>query len=174
MSRDLGPELTDALVDFLSGRDLPSKMGTACVLVTQGADGYPHPMIVTPGEIVAGDASTIRVALYPQSTASRNLRERSAATLCHAQGGAGYYIKLDVEPFAAAAPALQGLAVFTMRPRHVLEDAEPGAEVSSGFRFRDLGGEEARLSQWEPIVAALRGTFDTSGQLSADSGELSG
>src|SRR4051812_35354593 len=116
MSTNLGPDLPPTLLDTFSGQNLREKMGLACVFVTQGADNYPHPMIVTPGEIVAGDASTMRLALYAESTASRNLRARGEATLCHAQDGAGYYVKGDVEEFASSAPALQGLAVFTFRP----------------------------------------------------------
>jgi len=159
MSTNLGPNLPDSLVNLFSGADLRSRIGMACILVTEGADSYPHPAIVTPGELVAGDSSTLRMALYQESSASRNLRERHVGTLCLAHEGAGYYVKADAEQFEADAPALNGLAVFTLKPRHVLKDAEEGAEVTSGFRFKDLRGEEALLSQWKPIVAALRATF---------------
>jgi hypothetical protein len=64
----------------------------------------------------------------------------------------------------ATAAALEGLAVFTMRPKHVLRDAEEGAEVTSGFKFRDLRGEDALLSDWQPRVDALRATFVPSRQ----------
>ncbi len=160
MSTNLGPNLPESLVNLFNGTDLPSRMGMACVLVTQGADSYPHPAIVTPGEIVAGDASTLRIALYQDSSASRNLRERPTATLCLAHEGAGYYVKSDAERLPSEAPALQGLAVFTLRPRHVLRDAEEGAEVTSGFRFKDLRGEDVLLARWAPIIAALRATFN--------------
>lgn len=160
MSTNLGPTLPQDLVELLSGADLPAKIGLACVLVTNGPDGYPHPAIVTPGEMVAGDPSTIRLALYAESSATRNLRERASATLCLADQGAAYYIKADTEPFPTGSPATQGLAMFTLRPRHVLRDAEEGAEVTSGFRFRDLRGDEVVLARWEPIVAALRATFE--------------
>ena len=160
MSTNLGPELPPNLLDFFSGQNLREKMGLACVLVTQGADKYPHPAIVTPGEIVAGDKSTMRLALYAESTASRNLRSRGEATLCHAQDGAGYYVKGEVEEFSSSAAALNGLAVFTFHPRHVLKDAEPGAQVTSGFQFNDDSGAEAVVARWQPIVSALRETFE--------------
>ena len=159
MSTNLGPLLPAQLVQLLCGLDLRSRTEMACVLVTQGADGYPHPAIVTAGELIAGSPSTIRLALYAESSASRNLRERGVATLCLAHAGAGYYVKADAEPYAADAPAFAGLSVFTLRPRHVLKDAEEGAEVTSGFRFRDLRGEDALLERWEPVVDALRATF---------------
>lgn len=159
MSTNLGPLLPPSLVEIFSGNNLPSKVGPAAVLVTEGADRFPHPCIVTPGEIVAGDASTMRLALYPESSASRNLRERRVGTLCLADGGFGYYVKAEAEVFATDDPALRHLAVFTLRPRHVLQDGEAGAEVTSGFRFRDLAGDDHCLAGWEPIVAALRATF---------------
>ena len=159
MSTNLGPNLPESLIGLFAGADLRSKVGMACVLVTQGADSYPHPAIVTPGELVAGDAATLRIALYQESSASRNLRERGVGTLCLAHEGAGYYIKADAEPYATDAPALNGLAVFTLKPRHVLKDAEEGAEVTTGFRFKDLRGDDVVLSNWTPIVDALRATF---------------
>ena len=159
MSTNLGPNLPESIVALFSGTDLRSKVGMASILVTQGADSYPHPALVTPGELVAGDQSTLRLALYAESSATRNLRERGVGTLCLAHEGAGYYVKTDAEIFAANSAALDGLAVFTLRPRHVLKDAEEGAEVTSGFKFRDLRGEDALLSQWGPIVDALRATF---------------
>jgi len=159
VSTNLGPLLPAQLVQLFSGLDLRSKAEMACVLVTQGADGFPHPAIVTAGELVAGNPSTLRVALYAESSASRNLRERAVATLCLAHEGAGYYVKADAEPHAAASPAFAGLSVFTLRPRYVLKDAEEEAEVTSGFRFRDLRGEDALLERWKPVVDALRATF---------------
>ena len=131
-------------------------MGQACVLITQGPDQYPHPCIVTPGEVVALSPSTLRFALYQESSASGNLRARGQATLCFALDGAGYYVKGDVEQTQSDASALDGLAVFTLRPRHVLQDAEPGAQLTSGFRFSDDSGDAACLARWQPIVAALR------------------
>ena len=159
MSTNLGPHLPPTLLDLLSGDNLSAKVGPAAVLVTTGADGFPHPCIVTPGEIVAGNRSMLRLALYPESSAPRNLRERSACTLCIADGGFAYYIKVEAAPFDTQDPALQHLAVFTLTPRHVLQDGEAGAEVTSGFQFRDLAGDNHRLAVWRPIVAALRATF---------------
>ena len=159
MSTNLGPNLPESLVSFFSGQDLRDKAQVACVLVTEGADGYPHPCIVTPGELVAADQATLRLALYENSSASRNLRSRPAATLCLADGGAAYYVKADIEPFETKDPALQGQAVFTVHPRHVLRDVEEGYEVTSGFRFRDLSGDASTVARWQPIVTALSGTF---------------
>jgi hypothetical protein len=160
MSTNLGPALPDEIVKLFSGDSLRDKIGFAAVLVTpSAADAYPHPAIVTPGEMVAGDAQTLRVALYENSTASRNLKANRAGTLALAHEGAAYYVKFDAEPYASDAAEFAGQAVFTFRTRHVLKDAEEGAEVTSGFRFKDLGGDAALLGRWEPMVGALRKTF---------------
>ncbi len=160
MSTNLGPSLPDALVKLFSGDDLRGRIGFAALLVTpSAADSYPHPAIVTPGEMVAGDNQTLRVALYETSTASRNLRANRAGTLALAYEGAAYYVKFDAEPYASEAPEFTGQAVFTFHTRHVLKDAEEGAEVTSGFSFKDLAGDAALLARWEPLVGALRRTF---------------
>ena len=159
MSTNLGPHLPETVQDFFRGDDLTTKVGPAAVLVTLGEDGYPHPCLVTPGELLAGDGSTLRLALYEQSTATRNLRARPTATLCHAQDGAGYYVKVDVSTFPSSDPALEGLATFTLQVRHVLKDSEEGAEVTSSFQFRDLAGSQACVERWLPVVSALRSTF---------------
>jgi hypothetical protein len=159
MSTNLGPNLPQNLLDLFSGDQLERKLGFACVLVTQGGDGFPHPCIVTPGELVARDATTMRVALYATSTASRNLSNGSAATLCLDDGGAAYYVKLTSESVANPPAALEGLAVFTLTPKHVLRDIEEGAEVTSGFRFTDFRGDQAVLDQWGRVVAGIKASF---------------
>lgn len=156
MSTNLGPNLPAKLIALLSGEDLRPKLGTAFLLASAGEDGYPHPAIVTPGEIVAAGPNLLRLALYDGSTASRNLRARPTATLSLVHDGAAYYVKFNAREAPSADPALANLAVFTLEPRHVLEDREAGAEVTSGIRFRDLAGEDALLARWTPIVGALR------------------
>ena len=159
MSTNLGSSLPDSLVSLFSGQDLGAKAQIACVLVTEGPDGYPHPCIVTPGELVARDHTTLRLALYASSSAARNLHRHPAGTLCLADTGAAYYVKCDIVAFDSSDSALQGQAVFTVTPRHVLRDVEEGYEVTSGFRFRDLSGDEATIARWSPVVTALAASF---------------
>jgi hypothetical protein len=142
-------------VQLLSGDDLPAKIGLAFLLNSVGEDGYPHPCIVTPGEMYAASPSLIRLALYATSSATRNLRARSAATLSLALDGGAYYIKADAKEIPTPA-AIDGLAVFALHPRHVLEDKEAGAEVTTGFRFTDSRGSIAVLEQWSKVLGTLR------------------
>ena len=155
MSTNLGPAIPANLLNLLSGNDLPTKIGMAFLLASPGEDGYPHPCIVTPGEIVAASPALMHLALYSTSSATRNLRARKAGTLSLVLEGAAYYIKADAEEIPAPA-ALEGLAVFTLTPKHVLEDKEPGAEVTSGIRFSDSRGDAAVLAQWKTVVEALQ------------------
>jgi hypothetical protein len=159
VSTHLGSSLPPELVDYFSGDDLEAKVNQACVLVTLGADGFPHPCLVTAGELVAVGPDLLRVALYTESSATRNLRERGVGTLCHVNRGAAYYVKVEASPVAVTDEALRGLAVFTLIPRQVLRDAEEGTRVTSGFRFADSAGPRARVAAWRAIVAALRTSF---------------
>lgn len=160
MSTNLGPNLPDSLVALLSGDDLQQHVGTAFLLASAGEDGYPHPCIVTPGEIVAIGPTLLRLALYEGSSASRNLRARPTATLSLVHDNAAYYIKFDASETPSTDPALANLAVFALQTRHVLEDREPGAEVTSGIRFRDLSGDDSVMTRWKPVVAGLCGLGD--------------
>lgn len=155
MSTNLGPQLPPSIVELLAGTDLPGKMGMAFLLTSPGEDGYPHPCIVTPGEVVAASPTLMHLALYGTSSATRNLRTRQAGTLSLVLDGAAYYIKVDAVEVTSP-QVLDGLAVFALTPKHVLEDREPGAEVTSGLHFEDERGEAAVLASWETVVKALR------------------
>jgi hypothetical protein len=66
---------------------------------------------------------------------------------------------MNAEPLRDAPASLAGLAVFTLTPRHVLRDIEEGAEVTSGFRFRDFRGDQVVLEQWQRVVSGIQESF---------------
>ncbi len=179
MSTNLGPLLPPRVLAFLSGEALDEKLGIAFLLVTPGDDGFPHPCIVSPGEIVALNASTLHLALHGTSTATRNLRAHAAASLALVLDGAAYYVKVEATELQTSNSFQMGarppnprhmgarppnpqslfdqdLAAFRLTPRHVLQDKESGAEVTSGFTFSDERGSAAILAQWQSMVNALR------------------
>jgi hypothetical protein len=155
VSTNLGPQLPPSVNAFLSGNDLAAHLGTAMIFTTTGDDGYPHPCVVTAGEVYAASPTRLHLALYPTSSATRNLRARHVGTLALATAGAAYYVKADAEEVSSP-PDLEDQAVFVLTPRHVLEDREPGAEVTSSFRYTDARGEQAVLAGWQRVVNALR------------------
>lgn len=152
MSTNLGDQLPGAIQSLLSGENLLDKAGLGFLLVSQSADEYPHACILSAGEVLASDESTLRLALAAESSTSRNLRIRPAATLCLAADGAAYYIKCKAEPLSSPP---EGLAFFIARIHAVLEDREPSAVVTSGFAFVDQRDRTEVQGQQAELIDAL-------------------
>ena len=93
MSTALGNQLPQALVDELNGRDLGSCWAKTIPLVTVDANGFPHFAILSYGEILAAGPSELRLGMYPNSSTSRNMRERQKISLLIVQGDSVYYVK---------------------------------------------------------------------------------
>lgn len=161
MTRLLGEALPDALLTLLDGRDLPGQMGKAILAATTDARGWPHPAMLSYGEVVAMDRRRIRLATYRESMTSGNLRRDGKLTLCLIDAGSVYYIKVQArtqqDPMAAHAhlTRFEGVVEAVLEDR-AREDLEPGAGVTSGITFRSgrPGGEVLR--DWQAVLAGLR------------------
>ena len=81
MTRSLGDSFPDVLLPLLDGRDLPGRMGKAILIATTDACGWPHPALLSYGEVVAMDRRHIRLATYRESTTSGNLLRDGHAML---------------------------------------------------------------------------------------------
>jgi hypothetical protein len=161
MSRVLGPELPPSLLEQLSGRDLKDRFGRVIPAVTLDAVGFPHPALLSFGEVVALDARRIGLATAADSTTTRNMRERGRLTLLLVEPEGTYYITGTVRERPAGLPGFPGLAHLEMRVEQVLQDATRGdvegdARITSGLRFESGSGGAALLRRWEALVAALR------------------
>ncbi len=154
MSRSLGNALPAALLQLLDGCDIRDKAGPAFLLATVDERGYPHPALLSVGEVLATGATELRLALYRTSTTTQNLRRSGAFTLALAHGGLGCYVKATATELPEALP---GLAAFKATIDEVLEDGEPIAVVSSGFAITLTGDVAGTVARWEATVAALRG-----------------
>src|SRR5205823_4880902 len=139
MSRSLGNRLPSAIGALLDGERLTAKAGLVILLVTQDDAGYPHPAMLSVGEVLAPDPNRLRLALYSSSSTTRHRRARGRLTRALAEGGLGYYVKATAVEMATTAPDLAGLAVFEASVDEVLEDGEAVAEVTSGFTMVLLG-----------------------------------
>jgi len=159
MSRPLGDELPEALLTLLDGHDLASRLGHAILITTIDARGWPHPALLSYGEVVAVDARRLRVATYRSSGTSDNLRRTGHLTLCLVEAGMAYYLK--TRALEQSSPAgFPALARFEAIVDHVLvdqarEDVEPDARITSGVRFEGRSAPEL-LAQWTAVVNALR------------------
>lgn len=160
MSRALGNELTGALFTLLDGHDLASRMGKAILITTIDAKGWPHPALLSYGEVVALEPRRLRLATYRTSTTSNNLRRSGQLTLCLIEAGMAYYLK--TRAVEQAAPSLPtSLARFDATVEQVLadqarEDLEPGARITSGIAFDTGRSPSDFLAEWEAVLKALR------------------
>ena len=159
MSRDLGNELSQALLSLLDGRDLPSRLGKAILMATVDAQGRAHPALLSYGEVVALGARKLRLATYRSSGTSDNLRRSGRLTLCLVEAGIAYYVKAHaVEQGMPPAPAL---ARFEATVEQVLadqarEDLEPGARITRGIEFDAGKPAPDVLTAWAAVLEALR------------------
>jgi hypothetical protein len=153
MSRSLGKELPPSLLTLLNGEDIPNKTGLALLMTTVDARGYPHPALLSVGEVFAPSSTELRLALYATSSTTNNLRRSGGFTVSLARGGMGYYVKATARELPDALP---GLAAFRATVDEVLEDGEPIAQVTSGFTIQLTGDGSRVVSAWEQTVAALR------------------
>jgi pyridoxamine 5'-phosphate oxidase-like protein len=161
MTRSLGDALPDILLSLLDGRDLPGQMGKAILIATTDARGWPHPALLSYGEVVAVDRRRIRLAAYRESTTSGNLRRDGRLTLCIIQAGIAYYIKMQAsaqqDPMAGHAHLSRFEAVVeAVLADGAREDLEPGAGVTSGITFRTGRPGDEVLRDWQDMVSGLR------------------
>jgi hypothetical protein len=153
MSRSLGRELPTSLLALLDGQNIPAKIGLALLMTTVDARDYPHPALLSVGEVFSPSPTELRLALYSSSSTTKNLRRSGRFTLSLAHGGMGYYIKATARELPDALP---GLAAFQAAVDEVLEDGEPIAHVTSGFTIQLTGDGSRTVNAWEQTVAALR------------------
>lgn len=160
MARVLGNCLPDVLLELLSGRDLPARMGQAILITTIDAQGWPHPALLSHGEVVAVDSRRLRLATYRTSGTSGNMRRDGKLTLCFIDDGMAYYVKTKVREQQDPMAGFPDLARFEATVEMVLadqarEDLEPGAGVTGGITFRLARPDTQVLAEWQAVVDSL-------------------
>jgi hypothetical protein len=135
-----GGRLPDALVSRLSVNRAAME-GTAVPICTIDADGFPHPAMLSYGELAADAPDTIRAAVYGSSTTARNLRTRQKLTLLFVDAGITCYVKARVAGDDTPHPSVTGVVVFPCAVESVLIDRvdtsrEPAAVIETGITFR--------------------------------------
>jgi pyridoxamine 5'-phosphate oxidase-like protein len=162
MTRPVGDALPDVLLSLLDGRDLPGRMGKAILIATTDARGWPHPALLSYGEVVALDRRRIRLATYRESTTSGNLRRDGKLTLCLIEAGMAYYIKALALAKRDPMTAHAHLASFEAVVEAILqdqarEDLEPGTGLTAGISFCIERSEGEVLRDWHAVQDGLRG-----------------
>lgn len=156
MSRQLDPQVPPALRELLDSDDLAESEGFTMLLMTVTAEGWPHMAMVSVGEVVATGDDSLRLALWPGSTATRNLTPSGRATLAAVVDATSYSIRLAITRAGEVETPLAGqLARFDARVEGASADEAPYAVLESGVRFR-LKDPPAVLARWAELRQALR------------------
>ena len=161
MARPLGTTLPAPLIERLRGDDLAARVGIGIILLTIDTMGWPHPAMLSYGEIVALDSRRVRLALHQASGTAANLRRWRRITLCFVEAGMAYYVKAGVEPLEQRMAGHPGLARFEVTVDTVLADearadSEPGAAILDGVRFGFGRAPAEVLRDWQSVVDSLR------------------
>lgn len=155
MSRSLGSALPADLLALLSQRDLAPLRGRGIPLVTVGADGRPHPMLCSYLELLALNATSLRLAIARQSRSAANLQSQRVGTFLLVEPERTVYLECR----AGGAPRVFGALVrFDLAVEDVLEDAptdtEGRARITSGITYAPAPDPAA---PWvRALLAALR------------------
>ena len=94
--------------------------------------GWPHPALLSDAEVIALDATRLRLGLHPESRSVRHLRDSGRATLVFADA-ATLYVKAEALALPGA-PGHPELARFELVVQDVLEDRSEGAEAGARLK----------------------------------------
>ncbi|MBB2926905.1 pyridoxamine 5'-phosphate oxidase family protein [Paraburkholderia silvatlantica] len=147
-------QLPAALVREFDGEHLEARLADAVRLSTVGEDGWPHGAQLSAGEILAVNATTLLIAIWPQSGTTANLMRDGRLTLSLVHDGALLEIRARSHAVAQRQTAL-ALSVFRVEIESVTEHRAKYAEVLSGVTFRLYESAQV-LARWREQIAMLR------------------
>lgn len=156
MARSVGNEIPAAIRPLFSGEDLAAREGLTFLLLSTTEDGWPHLAMLSVGEVIARGPRSLRMALWRNSTAARNLARSERATLALVHDGAGYSLRLATRQGRDVEGPLSGrLTSFACTVEDAIVDEAPYAELTSGVTYR-LRDPADVLPRWQEAVDALR------------------
>ena len=155
MSRLIGDDLPAALLSRLSPVRAVDEADRAIVICSVDDAGFPYPAMLSSLEMVAVDASTIRLALASASRTASNFHANRHVTLIVADERGVYYIKATASLVRSGMQPAPELAAYELRVDAVLQDdaaTHEGARVVSGIRVERDALDEPRSQR---ILAEL-------------------
>lgn len=155
MTRRANEDRVAEALALLDGERLAERVGETFILVTSDPEGWPHIALLSAGEVLARDDGEIRIALWPNTAATRNLTASGRALLAIIGRRRCLYLRLDCRRGPDIRPVSGPLACFAGRIERAVEDEVGYALITSGVRF-DLGDPPKTVEGWSRTVAALR------------------
>mgnify|MGYP001182184718 FL=1 len=156
MSQVIGKELTQALLDRLSGRNVESHEGKIIPIFTTDEQGWAHPGLLSYYEIVAKNPSTLDMALWKDSSTAHNLRRTGKVTLMIIDQAVNYYLKGSVSELQHEMAGAAPVSRFRVTLEQIIEDQEPNAEITTGLTYRRMS-ERAANDFSVKVFRILRG-----------------
>ncbi len=156
MARPIGNQVPETILPLVSGENLEDHVGLTILALLNTVDDWPHLAMVSVGEVVVVGPREIRLALWPQSTATASLTQSRRVTLALVWEGAAYYLRCSAERLGDMHPSgFHRVAAFRLRVEEAQQDVAPYAELTSGVTFR-LKNPDDVLPRWRATVDALR------------------
>lgn len=149
----MAPAETDHLPGDLAARLSAARAldgaARAYLVCTVDEAGRPHPSMLSPFEIVARDAASLRIGTYASSRTSRHLRDDGRITLMVVEPGVVYYVKGRARLLAEALRCAPGVAKFAVHVEQVRADAADAREgtvtVVDGIRIARAAVQPAEV-----------------------------
>jgi hypothetical protein len=138
MAQVIGKELTQALFERLSGREIESHEGKIIPIFTTDEQGWVHPALLSYYEIVAKNPSTLDMALWKDSSTAHNLRRTGKVTLMIIDQAVNYYLKGSVSELQYEMAGAAPVSHLRVTLEQVIEDQEPNAVITTGLTYRRM------------------------------------
>lgn len=143
-------QLSSDSFNFLSGENLEEKQHEAMLLQTISEDGWPHTAMLSVGEVVAVNPSTLRFALWKGTNTVSNIQRTNRASLVLVHKGKGIYINLELVKLAELKDTPFPRDRFEGKITSIKEDVAGYADLTSGIKFQIK--EEHILQRWERTI----------------------
>jgi hypothetical protein len=140
---------------MLDGTDAAGRVGFTVALLTVEEAGWPRVALLSVGEMLAPDDTSVHLALWRGTTTTRELTRSGQATLACIVDGAAYYVHARFERGEDLKAGSMELAYFAGRVDECLVDEVAYATLTSGIAF-ELPDPDAVMPRWQATIEALR------------------
>lgn len=146
--------LSEELYQLLDGRDLEAKQHEAIMLLTVGADMWPHTAMISVGELVALDRRHLRLGLWAGTRTADNIIRTGKAAIALCYKGKAHYVKFSLERLEPLPDARFPGERFAAEVTEAREDEAKYAAIASGIQIR-LHDPAPVLERWQETVREL-------------------
>ncbi|GAA4716399.1 pyridoxamine 5'-phosphate oxidase family protein [Brevibacillus fulvus] len=148
-------EIDQELFELLDGNDLGKKQHEAMMLVTMTEEGWPHPAMLSVGEILAVNRTNLRLSLWPATTSVQNIRRTGQATLVAVYKGKAHYVRLSLQELPPLSFSKHPRERFAATVNWVKTDIAKYASLTSGIQIA-LHDPDSVIHRWQETLSELR------------------